>query len=902
MSQAVAGKQSATSQPTGLIGKWVHLTQSFEHKASGQFGRIGRSVGNNPWKFVLIPVLICLLLCGGLVTLESESDGTKLWVPQETVSKANEAFIIEAFGAAARFGDLYAKDANGGNVLTIGHVRDLFTMYDRVADVKKGNDDFESVCLKYSSGGCVQPSSVLKFWRYNSTLFAQEFPDNTNTAEFLTALSAKTFPSGEPVWRPNVFASAIYNSNDVIQSAKILNAAFIVDGSSKTRAVDWERKAIDYLEVHSRDLARLNIAYQMQTTSDDELAKAVGGDIPLFVVTFVVMTILTAIIISQRPVKLKGRIALGNFGVLLIFIATGAAYGLSALLGIKFSSLAPILPFIIVGVGVDDMLIVCATWDKLSPKLSSGERMSQTLASCGVTVAMTSITNVVAFLLGAITVIPAVQWFCLYAAISMTANWLVMMTAFAGALVLDGHRQADHKADFLCCLSVNMDANQAGDDINKPQQDDEEERVSASQRFFRDRYAPFILNKKTKIGVVVFFTALFALSIWGVTEVKEGFNIADLAPDGSYMKTYYNWQSEEWNLAVSLGVYTRELDFASPQIQRNVIAYTENIEADYWTVSNVDFWFKSFHAQFLPASGYSRDSDGFFNGNTTEFQTALDDFFAQPQYARFAEDVERKETKIIASKGSVRLRPLKLANSEQPIASLQNMHKVDTKATINRNVDSFKLKAFTFFPGFIFFEQFIVNQSELLANFGFVFLAVFIITIVLLVHPTTSLLVVANVVLIDVELLASLNVWGLKLDSISATCLIMAVGLVVDYSAHLAHSYMQQSGTDRNARVAKALTEMGSSIALGGLTTFCGVMSLAAASSEVFRTFFKMFVGIIILGIIHGLVLLPVLLSWIGPTTDGPKHLDHEAIDVAVQKQPASVEMSPSGAAATQDV
>jgi predicted RND superfamily exporter protein len=900
MSQA--GKQSSVSQPTSLLGKWVHLTQSIEHKASGWFGRIGRSVGNNPWKSVLIPLLVCLLLCGGLVTLELENDGTKLWTPQETVSKANEDFVDEAFGAAARFGDLFAKDANGGNVLTIDHVRDLFTIYDRVANVKKGDTDFTSVCLKYNSGACVQSSSVLKFWRYNSTLFAQEFPDNTKTAEFLSALSAKTFPSGEPVWRPNVFSSATFDSNDTIQSAKVLNAAFIVSGADKTLAIDWEREALDYLAEHSGDLDRLDIAYQMQITSDDELAKAVGGDVPLFVFTFIIMTILTAMIISSRPVKLRGRIALGNFGVLLIFLATGAAYGLCALMTIKFSSIAQILPFIIVGVGVDDMLIVCATWDKLSPSLPSGERMSRTLASCGVTVAMTSITNVVAFLLGSATVIPAVQWFCWYAAASMTANWLVMMTAFAGALVLDGRRQAGHSADCFCCASVNVDALEAGNDSKKPVAE-EEERVSASQRFFRDRYAPFILNKNTKIGVAVFFTVLFSLAIWGVTEVEEGFDIADLAPDGSYMKTYYGWQREDWDLSVSLGVYTRKLDFASPQIQRNIIAYTDNVQQDYWAVSNVDFWFKSFHSDFLPGSAYSRDSQGFFNGTTAEFQTALDDFLAQPQFARFADDVERRENNIIASKGSVRMRPLDMRNAEEPIAALQDMHDVDKDAAINRNDDSKKLSAFTFFQGFVFFEQFVVNLPELLTNFGFVFLAVFLITIVLLVHPTTSLLVVANVVLIDVELLASLKVWGLKLDSISSTCLIMAVGLVVDYSAHLAHSYMQQSGTDRNARVAKALAEMGSSIALGGLTTFCGVMSLAAASSEVFRTFFKMFVGIIILGILHGLVLLPVLLSWIGPTTDvhqQPKNLD-DAIDVTVQKQ-SSVEMGPSGATATQAV
>jgi len=166
---------------------------------------------------------------------------------------------------------------------------------------------------------------------------------------------------------------------------------------------------------------------------------------------------------------------------------------------------------------------------------------------------------------------------------------------------------------------------------------------------------------------------------------------------------------------------------------------------------------------------------------------------------------------------------------------------------------------------FLTWETFRIIKSEMLSSVGLCLLAVFVITLGLIAHPVTSGLVFICVVMTIVDVLGCMNMWGLAIDSVSVIQLVVSVGLCVDYAAHVGHSFMKMPGKSRSERVVKTLGDVGAAVLNGGISTFLATMVLAFSKSYVFRVLFQTFFLTVVLGLAHGMILLPVLLSLVGP-------------------------------------
>lgn len=103
----------------------------------------------------------------------------------------------------------------------------------------------------------------------------------------------------------------------------------------------------------------------------------------------------------------RGLLCLG--GILSIGMAIVCSFGICSALGLFYSPLMSVLPFLMLGIGVDDMFVIVNAYDNASPALPIPQRVAHALAVSGSSVTVTSVTDILAFFIGSFTALPALR-------------------------------------------------------------------------------------------------------------------------------------------------------------------------------------------------------------------------------------------------------------------------------------------------------------------------------------------------------------------------------------------------------------------------------------------------------------------------------------------------------------
>ncbi len=140
---------------------------------------------------------------------------------------------------------------------------------------------------------------------------------------------------------------------------------------------------------------------------------------------------------------------------------------------------------------------------------------------------------------------------------------------------------------------------------------------------------------------------------------------------------------------------------------------------------------------------------------------------------------------------------------------------------------------------------------------------------------------------------------GITVDTISCINIVLAIGLCVDYSAHIAHAFIVAEGPTRVDRALSALVAMGPAILNGGVTTFLALVLLGGSQSHAFIVFFKVFLLTVVFGLFHGLVFLPVVLGLVGTMRDNEDVTDLEKHDSTSEDEVTASSDRDSGVATT---
>jgi Niemann-Pick C1 protein len=138
--------------------------------------------------------------------------------------------------------------------------------------------------------------------------------------------------------------------------------------------------------------------------------------------------------------------------------------------GTPFTSITPLLPFVILGIGLEDSFIMLGAYDRTDPSKGPKERVYDTIQDVGVSITVSTITTALAFGLGCISSIPTIYWLCLYAFPTVMCVYIYQLTFFVAFIVLDERRIQQRRRN--CCTWINVD------DDDDEQEEGQEEDIS----------------------------------------------------------------------------------------------------------------------------------------------------------------------------------------------------------------------------------------------------------------------------------------------------------------------------------------------------------------------------------------------------------------------------------------
>ncbi|TTN01725.1 Patched domain-containing protein 3 [Bagarius yarrelli] len=846
----------------------VFTTNCVEKPVRSCLERLGRFVGRHPWWFIVIPMSLTAALGVGFYFLEDRksNDIVKQFTPHDGRAKIEKHFFETFFRSSDDLDsdDDDDDDDNDGdygsgsfsalrltddgtyasvivtcerNVLSEDALTEILHLDDHVRKMTKEYNgqkfSYNDVCA-HVNDSC-QENMLLKVLDYNAS--------NIHTLNL-------TFPvhydnTLGAVHIEHSVGQVVVDGDGFVQSAKAVRLTYYLHQSNSMLENAWLDGFVNLLSNNLTYVAQ--VSYFTSTSRQKEFEKSSQSVIKLFSFTYFI-TILFSVLSSIRLDNVRNKVWVAFLGVVSTGLAVLSGFGLLLLTDVPFVITVASSPFLVLGIGIDDMFIMISCWQQTNVQDSIEERMAVTYREAAISITITTLTDVVAFYLSYSNPFGSVQSFCLYAGTAILFCYLYNVTFFGACLALNGQREESNR-HWLTCLKVPEEslpgsskayvACCVGGAYNHESGTEEEHLIKL---FFRKYYGPFLTTGLAKAVVVLLYVGYLSVSIYGCTTIKEGIDLKNLALDQSYIVKYY--EDEKTNFAkygpnIMLAVnatfpYWDELDRAQ-------------LEFCFSEIQNLHFvgnlstsWLHSFES-------YAKEKNLNIRSEV-EFMKQLHSFLQRHPMLRL--DVNVTEDTIRASR--LFFQTVNIPSEKIVLKSLR------------KTAQNCKIPMVVYHPAFIYYDQYTVIASNTIQTVSIATAVMFVISLLLIPSPVCALWVTFAIGSVIVGVTGFMGLLGISLDSISMINLIIGIGFSVDFSAHISYTFVSSVKLNVNDKAVEALSHLGYPILQGAFSTILGIAVLSASVSYIFRTFFTVMFLVIVSGLLHGIAFIPVFLTFSG--------------------------------------
>ncbi|XP_049870407.1 NPC intracellular cholesterol transporter 1-like [Pectinophora gossypiella] len=887
---------------------WEKLSSTLVHFVERIFFTLGVIVARHPWRTIAITWTFLLLSCIGLMRFHIEKNPLKLWVPPESDFLTDTNWYIEKFGTGFRLQRILivaddvldpevlmkiyniTKEVESLQIKTVNETISIKSLCYEVPVVnfytedKKSegdfsdptlwaDDDFYCSFLETFPVDCLR-YNVLDLWKNDLEQISNVTKDNIITK----IVETKTNPvTGHPTDFSKLLGGVKKSaSGDIVSASSVLltwytqvnmsevdlNAVGNLVGTEDWVSLPlamWETEFLGLMHSISNNASEIKIYYEAGRSFGDVSGQAMFQEMDkLFVgVALMFLYILYAL---SRFNWLEIKFTLGSVGMLCIGMAYITAISWCSVFEIPFGPVHSSLPFLLMGLGIDDMFVMNACWENLSDtesRKSLPVKVGLMLKHAGVSIVITSFTDIVALLIGAITILPSLKSFCIYAAAGVFFIFCYSVTYYVAIFTLDVRRmEANRNGIFYCYRHKHR--------IN----------MSVKKTWFQKMLSLFYKNIVFTVpgkSVVILFTVIMTgFSTIAIFKLEQRFDPKWFIPEGTYYKDFLtNHETlypEEGNAAfVFLGKMNYSTEFL------NLYNMVQELKQKPYVKDMVD-WVEPFREYVL--ANYDRDLKNTSTVADKDFNKYLSKFLFSSLGGRYQINIRFPETphcgrptgNVIAS--SFYFNYPRFEGPEEYIPAMNDVKHI-VKSTNISTGDGYRSAWAKVFGNWVTDE---IIAVEVERNIELALLCVMMCTVILITNLQMCLWIFICVLLTIVNVLGWMQRWAMTVDIVCCIGLELAIGLCVDYAAHVGHTFLTVTEGSREDRAHKTVTSIGSAVLLGGGSTLLSLSLLSMSKAYTFKAFFKIFLLVILFGLFNGLIFLPVMLSLVGPNAYKPPH------------------------------
>ncbi|XP_017877278.1 patched domain-containing protein 3 [Ceratina calcarata] len=865
---------------------WKNLTcvDDFLNRA---FHKLGLVVGRHPGYFVIVPVLLAFICFTGYQRIHYEIDPEYLFSPTNGPSKTERLIVEQYFKVnyshkfnlgritrPGRFGHVIITTKDGNENLlrkvVFDELRELDNIIKGAKAVYEGEEfTYSQICAKW-----------LDTCFNNDILDLQDVIEEVEKRELNLTFPVTVIPE---TWEihllPVYFGGSVLDEDQVVESVPSMQLAyFLTVDNPRQDAIGaaWEEAFLEALRKVEEDnvFKHIETARFASRTLELELEENTKTIVPYFSSTFILMA-LFSVVTCMMTDWVRSKPWLGLLGNVSAAMATVAAFGLCIYLGVDFIGLNLAAPFLMIGIGIDDTFVMLAAWRRTSIMKPVPERMAATLSEAAVSITITSLTDMISFFIGILSPFPSVQIFCIYSGFAVVFTFVFHLTFFTGCVAISGYCEQKNLHSVLCfkvqplskssnrswlyraLCSGGVDPNDPYNTVDNPEH--------GCMSWFRDYLAAALNCRPIKVIVILIFATYLAGALYGLTTLREGLDRRKLSKNDSYSIAFYDRQDyyfREFPYRIQVLV-SGHYDYSDPIIQEQMENLTRSLEASKY-ISSAPIYTESWLRSFL---SYANTADEVDIGNEKSFIKTLKETWLFPIYSSFSLDVkfDQAEEHIIASRFLIQAVNVSGTNQEKDM--VKELRRICTNSPLNASV---------FHPYFVFFDQFELVKPTSIQCMVFGALIMMLISFIFIPNVLCCLWVAFCIISIELGVAGYMALWDVNLDSISMINLIMCIGFSVDFTAHICYAYMSSKQKTPEERVKESLYSLGLPIVQGAASTILGLVALLLAGTYIFMVFFKMVFLVIFIGAMHGMFLLPVLLSLFGPSTYSDERIESE--------------------------